>query len=79
MSTGPAGTQRLRTDSNRDRYPRHHHSEVEVDTDAPTLFAHLDDHRRLASHMDKPSSMMADGSVEAPVRSQYDVKAGKGS
>ena len=31
-----------------DRYPLHHRSEVEVDADAPGLFAHLDDHRRLA-------------------------------
>ena len=42
-----------------DRYPLHHRSEVDVDADAQSLFAHLDDHRRLAGHMEKPSLMMA--------------------
>ncbi len=42
-----------------DRYPLHHRSEVAVDADAHSLFAHLDDHRRLAGHMEKPSLMMA--------------------
>lgn len=42
-----------------DRYPRHHRCEVDVDAAAQRLFAHLDDHRRLASHMEKPSLMMA--------------------
>ena len=42
-----------------DRYPLHHRSEVAVDTDAHRLFAHLDDHSRLAGHMEKPSLMMA--------------------
>jgi hypothetical protein len=42
-----------------DRYPLHHRSEVDVDADAHSLFAHLDDHRRLAGHMEKPSLMMA--------------------
>ncbi len=41
------------------RFPLHHRSEVSVDTDAHTLFALLDDHRRLAGHMEKPSLMMA--------------------
>ena len=41
------------------RYPLHHHREVEVAADTLSLFAHLDDHRRLASHMEKPSLMMA--------------------
>ena len=41
------------------RYPFHHHSEVDVATDAHSLFAHLDDHLRLAGHMEKPSLMMA--------------------
>ena len=40
------------------RYPLHYRSEVDVDIDAHTLFAHLDDHKRLASHMEKPSLMM---------------------
>jgi hypothetical protein len=42
-----------------DRYPLHHRSEVDVDADAHSVFAHLDDHRRLAGHMEKPSLMMA--------------------
>jgi len=42
-----------------DPYPLHHRSEVAVDADAHKLFALLDDHRRLASHMEKPSLMMA--------------------
>ena len=42
-----------------DRYPLHHRSEVHVGTDAHGLFALLDDHRRLAGHMEKPSLMMA--------------------
>ena len=42
-----------------DRYPLHHRSEVDVDADARSLFARLDDHQRLAGHMEKPSLMMA--------------------
>ena len=42
-----------------DSYPLHHRSEVDVDASATSLFARLDDHRRLASHMEKPSWMMA--------------------
>lgn len=42
-----------------DRYPRHHRSDVDVDADAHSLFAHLDDHRRLADHMEKASLMTA--------------------
>ena len=42
-----------------DRYPLHHRSEVDVAADVQRVFAHLDDHRRLASHMEKPSLMMA--------------------
>jgi len=41
------------------RYPLHHRSEVDVGTDVQSLFALLDDHRRLAGHMEKPSLMMA--------------------
>ena len=41
------------------RYPLHQHSEVDVAADAHALFAHLDDHRRLARHMETPSLMMA--------------------
>ena len=46
-----------------DRYPLHHRSEVDVDADAHSLFAHLDDHRRLAGHMEKSSLMMAGASM----------------
>ena len=46
-----------------DRYLLHHRSEVDVDADAPSIFAILDDHRRLASHMEKPSLMMAGASM----------------
>lgn len=41
------------------RHPFHHRSQVDVDATAESLFAHLDDHRRLVSHMEKPSLMMA--------------------
>lgn len=43
----------------RDRYLHHQRSEVDVSTNVDHLFAHLDDHRRLAAHMEKPSLMMA--------------------
>ena len=46
------------------RYPLHHHSEVAVDADAHRLFALLDDHRRLAIHMEKPSLMMAGATMQ---------------
>lgn len=42
-----------------DRYPLHQRSEADVDADAQILFAHLDDHHRLAGHMEKRSLMMA--------------------
>ena len=41
------------------RYPLHHRSEIDIDIDAHRLFAHLDDHKRLAGHMERPSLMMA--------------------
>ena len=40
-------------------YPIHHQSQVDIDIDAASLFALLDDHRRLTGHMEKPSLMMA--------------------
>jgi hypothetical protein len=40
-------------------YPFHHQSQVDIDIDAASLFSHLDDHRRLIGHMEKPSLMMA--------------------
>lgn len=39
--------------------PWHRRSEVVVAANPPTLFAHLDDHRRMAGHMEKASLMMA--------------------
>ena len=56
-----------------DRYPLHHSSEVDVAIDAHSLFAHLDDHRRLAGHMEKPSLMMAG----ATMRVQTDALKGQ--
>lgn len=47
-----------------DRYPLHHRSEADVDADAQVLFAHLDDHRRLAAHMEKRSLMMAGATMQ---------------
>src|SRR5450755_354485 len=47
-----------------DRYPLHYRSEVDVGADAHSLFAHLDDHRRLAGHMEKPSLMMAGATMQ---------------
>ena len=47
-----------------DRYPLHHRSEAAVDADARSLFALLDDHRRLAGHMEKPSLMMAGATMQ---------------
>lgn len=51
-----------------------HHDELKVEVDAPpaALFAHLDDHERLGSHMEKPSMMMMGG------RMSYEFDADKG-
>ena len=40
-------------------YPLHQHTDVQVSTDPVTLFAHLDDHMRLAAHIERPSLMTA--------------------
>lgn len=56
-----------------DAYPLHHRSEVDVAADAATLFAHLDDHRRLAAHMEKPSPMM----LGATMRVETDAREGR--
>ena len=56
-----------------ERYPFHHASEVDVCADAVTLFAHLDDYRHLAGHMEKPSLTMA-GAV---MRVETDMLQGK--
>jgi hypothetical protein len=46
-----------------DRFPLHHRSEALLAVDAARLFAHLDDHGRLAAHMEKPSLMTAGASM----------------
>jgi len=46
-----------------DRYLFHHRGEVDVDAGAHNLFAHLDDCRRLAGHMEKRSLMMASATM----------------
>ncbi len=43
--------------------PLHHRSEVRLAVDGARLFAHLDDHRRLSGHMEKPSLMTAGASM----------------
>lgn len=45
------------------RFPLHHRSEVLLAVDAARLFAHLNDHRRLSSHMESPSLMTAGASM----------------
>jgi hypothetical protein len=45
-------------------YPRHDESIGVVRTSAARLFAYLDDHARLASHMSKSSWMMAGGRMD---------------
>ena len=44
-------------------YPHHRRSEAGVAADPQRLFAYLDDHRRLAGHMEKPSLMTAGASM----------------
>lgn len=46
------------------RFPLHCFVEVDVDADPGSLFARLDDHRRLAAHMEKPSLMMAGATMQ---------------
>lgn len=59
-----------------DRYPLHHRREVDVEASANTLFARLDDHRRLAGHMEKPSLMMAGASMRVEVDSMQGQAVG---
>lgn len=59
-----------------DRYPLHHRSEVDVAVDAHSLFAHLDDHRRLAGHMEKPSLMMAGATMHVETDSLHGQTVG---
>lgn len=56
-----------------DGYPLHHASEVDVAADAATLFAHLDDHRRLAAHMSRRSLM----TLGATLRVDADAQQGR--
>lgn len=44
-------------------FPLHHRSEVLLAVEPDRLFVHLDDHRRLVAHMEKPSLMMIGGSM----------------
>ncbi len=46
------------------RHSLHHRSKVDINADTHSLFAFLDDHRRLAAHMEKPSKMMASATVQ---------------
>jgi hypothetical protein len=50
--------------SSPDRYPLHYRHEVDVEAGAGQLFAYIDDHRRLASHMEKRSLMMAGATMQ---------------
>jgi hypothetical protein len=47
-----------------DPFPLHHQTEVLLAVDAVRLFAHLDDPRRLAGHMERPSLMTAGASMK---------------
>lgn len=51
-------------------YPLHHSSEVDVPVEPATLFAELDDHTRLARHMEKPSLMTAGASMRIATDAQ---------
>lgn len=47
-----------------ERYTHHHRSEVNVAVDVHKRFAYLDDHRRPAGRMEKPSLMMAGATMQ---------------
>ena len=55
------------------RYSRNQQTEVSVAIDAQRLFAHFDNHRRLAGHMERPSAMMAG----ATMRVETDARHGQ--
>lgn len=61
---------------NGEQYPHHHRSEVDVDADAHTLFTLLDDHRRLAGHMEKPSLMMAGATMRVETDAMHGQAVG---
>lgn len=60
----PRGAQGRVSRSPEGTYPFHHESSGVVRTSAPRLFAHLDEHARLSSHMSKSSWMMAGGRMD---------------
>jgi Polyketide cyclase / dehydrase and lipid transport len=60
----------------RDPFPLHHRSEALLAVDAARLFAHLDDHRRLASHMEKPSLMTAGASMRIDIDDRHGQAVG---
>ena len=57
-------------------YPLHHESSGVVRTSAARLFAHLDDHARLSSHMSKSSWMMAGGRMDIDVDEGHGQRVG---
>lgn len=58
------------------RFPLHHRSEVLLAADLQRVFAHLDDHRRLASHMEKPSLMTAGASMRIETDARHGQAVG---
>lgn len=57
-------------------YPFHHRSEIDVAADPQRLFARLDEHQRLAAHMEKPSLMTAGASMRIETDSQHGQAVG---
>ena len=57
-------------------YPLHHESSGVVRTSVTRLFAHLDDHARLSSHMSKSSWMMAGGRMDTQVDEGHGQRVG---
>jgi len=56
--------------------PLHHSSEVDVSVPPAVLFAALDDHKRLASHMEKPSLLTAGASMRIATDAQHGQAVG---
>ena len=52
------------------RYQFHREGSADVAASPATLFAFLDDHKRLAAHMEKPSLMMAGATMKIATDSQ---------
>jgi hypothetical protein len=57
-------------------YPLHQSSEVDVSVTSAVLFAALDDHKRLASHMVKPSLMTAGASMRITTDARHGQAVG---